>query len=220
MLFDAVNFYMGYEGLCPPGLDLLRYVKIARVMMEGIPCLPPTYDSQVTLLVIVVCAESNNGYDFLWWVIELLVLGFNPMLQISSLVWMGASIFDFCLSYVLYFCLQVIKGLLHDDCTKSITFLQAVHDPAYIDVITTLKAHIDTFQSEDFEYLPPSLCMMGMAAQMNKDARVRIRDNVPHVWRVEWHTNDRPTMTPSIQGFHLPPVFRTDFSWDRPQQEA
>jgi hypothetical protein len=37
------------------------------------------------------------------------------------------------------------KGLLHDDCTKSTTFLQAVHDPAFIDIVTTLQAHIDTF---------------------------------------------------------------------------
>jgi hypothetical protein len=176
MLFDAVNLHMGFEGLCPPGLGLPLHADIAGVMMEVIPCLHLTYDSQVTLLVRVVCAESNNGYDLLWWVMELLVPGFNPMLQISAPVWMGEGIFDFCLSYVLYFCLQVKEGLLYDNRTKSITFLQAVHDPAYIDVITTLQAHIDTFQSKDFGYLPPTLCMMGLAAQMNKNPRARVRD--------------------------------------------
>ncbi len=76
------------------------------------------------------------------------------------------------------------KGLLHDERTKSITFLQAVWEPAYVDVITTLQAHIDTFLSkEDFRYLPPNLCMMGLAGQMNKNARARIRDVVPRVAR-------------------------------------
>ncbi len=152
--------------------------------------------------------------------IELLVPSFNPTLQISAPVWMGEGIFDFCLSYVIYFCLQVKKGLLHDNCTKSITFLQAVHDPVYIDVIATLQAHIDTFQSKDFGYLPPTLCMMGLAAQMNKNARARVRDIVPCVQCMKMHPNDHPAMTHYIQGFHHPQVFQTDFSWDRPQQEA
>jgi hypothetical protein len=151
---------------------------------------------------------------------ELLVLGFDPTLQISAPVWMGEGIFDFCLSYALYFCLQVKKGLLHDDHTKSITFLQAVHDPAYIDVVTTLQAHIDTFQSKDFGYLPPTLYLMGLAAQMNKNAKARVRDILPCVRRVEWHPDDHPAMTPCIQGFHLPQVYRTDFSQDWPQQGA
>ncbi len=112
------------------------------------------------------------------------------------------------------------KGLLHDDSTKIITFLQAVHDPAYIDAITTLQAHIDTYQSEDFEYLPPTFCLMGPAVQMNKNAKARVRDIVPHVRQVEWHPNDHPAMTPCIQGYHLPQVNQTDFSQDRPQQEA
>jgi hypothetical protein len=133
---------------------------------------------------------------------------------------MGEGIFDFCLSYVLYFCLHVKKGLLHDNCTKSITFLQAVHDPAYIDVVTMLQVHIDTFQSEDFGYQPPTLCMMALAAQMNKNTRARVRDIVPRVLHVEWHPNDHLAMTPCIQDFHHPQVFRTDFSQDRPQQEA
>jgi hypothetical protein len=98
--------------------------------------------------------------------------------------------------------------------------LQTVHDPAYIDVITTLQAHIDTFQSKDFGYLPPTLCMMGLAAQMNKNARARVRDIMPCMQCMEWHTNDCPAMTPWIQGVHLPQVFQTDFSQDRPQQEA
>jgi hypothetical protein len=85
-------------------------------------------------------------------------------------------------------------------------FLQAVHDPAYFDVVTTLQAHIDTFQSKDFGYLPPTLCMMGLAMKINKDARARVRDIVPRVQHVGWHPNDRPAMTPCIQCYHLPQV--------------
>ena len=44
MLFDAVNLHMGFESLCPPGLGLPWYVKYAKVMMEVIPHLLPTYD--------------------------------------------------------------------------------------------------------------------------------------------------------------------------------
>jgi hypothetical protein len=34
--------------------------------MEVLPRLLPEMDSQVTSLVTVVRAESNNGYDLLW----------------------------------------------------------------------------------------------------------------------------------------------------------
>ncbi len=85
---------------------------------------------------------------------------------------MGDDIFNFCLSFVLYFHLLVKKGLVCNEHTKSITFLQAIQEPAYVDVITRLQAHIDTFQSDNFGYLPPNLCMMGLAAQMNKNAKV------------------------------------------------
>jgi hypothetical protein len=138
MLFDAINLNMGFEGLCPPGLGLPRYAEIAGALMEVIPRLLPDMDSQVTSLVTVVRAESNNGYDLLWRVLELAVPGFDPSLQISAPVWMGDDIFDFCLSFVLNFRLMGKKGLLHDERTKSITFLQAVWEPSYVDVITTL----------------------------------------------------------------------------------
>jgi hypothetical protein len=105
MLFDAINLHMRFEGLCPPGLGLPRYAEIAGVMVEVIPHLLTLYDSQAMSLVMVVCAESNNGYDLLRRVMDLLIPGFNPTLQISAPVWMGEGIFDFCLSYVLYFCL-------------------------------------------------------------------------------------------------------------------
>jgi hypothetical protein len=96
------------------------------------------------------------------------------------------------------------KGLVHDDHTKSITFLQAIREPAYVDVITTLHAHIVTFQSEDFGYLPLHLCMMGLAMQMHKNAKARVWDIIPTVQRAYRF----PDLL--IQRFVPPQVYRLD----------
>jgi hypothetical protein len=207
----------GFEGLCPPGLGLTRYAEIASVLMEIIPRLLLTTDSQVSSLVLVVQAESNNGYDLLWCILKLSVPGFDPAIQINVPIWIGDDIFEFCLLFVLYFRLLVKKGLVHDEWTKSITFLQAVQEPAYVDVITTLQAHVHTFQSEDFGYLPPNLCMMGLAAQMNKHAKARVRDIVPRIRRLDWQDGGTRTTTPEIQGYLSPQVCRTDLPRSRPR---
>ncbi len=204
MAFDAINLRMGFEGLCSPGLGLPRYAEIAVALMEILPRLLPTTDSQVASLITVVGAKSSNGYDLLWRVLELAVPGFDPAIQVSAPVWMGDDIFEFCLAFVLYFRLMSKKGLVHDDHTKSITFLQAIREPAYVNVITTLHAYIDTFQSEDFGYLPPHLCMMGLAAQMHKNARARVRDIFPTARCMHGFQD------PLIQGFVPPQVYRLD----------
>ncbi len=204
MAFDAVNLRMGFEALCPPGLGLPGYAKIAIALMEILPPLLPNNDSQIASLITVVRAESGNGYDLLWRVLELTVPGFDPATKVSAPVWMGEDIFDFCLAFVLYFRLLAKKGLVHDDRTKSITFLQAIREPAYVDVITTLHAHIDTFQSPDFGYLPPHLCMMGLATQMHKNAKARVWDIFPMAQRTQGFQN------PSIQGCVPPHPYQMD----------
>ena len=199
-------------------LGLQQYAEIAGVLMEVLPWLLPTSDSQVTSLVMVVRAESNNGFDLLWRVLELTVPGFDPALQISARVWFGDDIFDFCLSYVLYFCLQAKKGLVHDERTKSLTLLQAVREPAYVDVITTLQAHIDTYLSKlDFGYLPPNLWMMGLAAQMNKNVWAWVCEVLPRVARWLAYQDGWHPLTPEIQVYHLPRVFCTENPQDRLQ---
>jgi hypothetical protein len=112
--------------------------------------------------------------------------------------------FDFCLAFVLYFRLMAKKGLVHDERTKSVSFLQAIREPAYIDVITTLHAHIDTFQSPAFGYLPPHLCMMGLATQMHKNAQARVREIFPRVHRAMGYPS------PSIQGYELNQLSQMD----------
>jgi hypothetical protein len=97
MALDAINLNTGFVGLCPLGLGLPRYPEIASVLMEVICRLLPTTDSQVSSLVSVVCPESNNGYDLLWRVLELMVPVFDPSMQISAPIWLGDDIFEFCL---------------------------------------------------------------------------------------------------------------------------
>jgi hypothetical protein len=82
MLFDAINLNTGFEGLCPPGLGLQWYAEIAGVFMEILPRLLLSSDSHVTSLVMVVRAESNNGFDLLWRILELAIPGFDPSHQI------------------------------------------------------------------------------------------------------------------------------------------
>jgi hypothetical protein len=81
-----------------------------------------------------------------------------------------------------------------------------------VDVISTLQSHIDTYLYKDvFGYLPPNLCMMGLAGQMNKHAHARVREVLPRVARrLAWHPDDTPPAMPEIQGFCSPRVYRTD----------
>ncbi len=90
-----------------------------------------------------------------------------------------------------------------------------------MDVITTLQAHIDTYLSkQDFGYLPPNLCMMGLASQMNKNARARVREVLPRVARrVAWEQDGWHPLTPEIQGYHLNQIFSTETPRDRMQYD-
>ena len=116
-----------------------------------------------------------------------------------------------------------MKGLVHSERTKSIMFLQAVRELAYVDVITTLQAHIDTFLSyqADFGYLPPNLCMMGLAVQMNKNACARVRDVVPRIaHRLVWDNKEGYHSTPQIQDFQVPQAYRMEAPCNRQPYEG
>jgi hypothetical protein len=91
--------------------------------------------------------ESGNGYDLLWRVMALSVPGFDPTLQVKIPVWNDDNIFDFALSFLLYFCLQAKKGVVQDNRTHSISFLNAISEPAYADAITTLMTCITNYVS-------------------------------------------------------------------------
>ena len=81
-----------------------------------------------------------------------------------------------------------------------------------MDVITTLQARIDTYLSQpDFGYLPPNLCMMGLAGQMNKNARARVWNVAPRIARQSmWDHDDGHHSTLEIQGYQIPWAYSTE----------
>jgi hypothetical protein len=129
--------------------------------------------------------------------------------------WFGTTtvIFLTCHAHVLYFRLQAKRGLYYDDRTRSSTFLRAIHQPEYIDVITTLQTHIKSYQDMDMGYLPPSLCMMELATRIDRNATERVfQYGIPQVNRIfgigDSAEEDASAM-PLIQG-STPAVFRTE----------
>jgi hypothetical protein len=123
------------------------------------------------------------------------------------------NIFDFCHAHVLYFRLQAKQGLYNDDRSRSSTFLRATHQPEYIEVITTLQTHIESYQDMDMGYLPPSLCMMELATRIDRNATARVSQySIPQANRIfsigDSAEEDESAM-PLIQG-STPAVFQTD----------
>ena len=145
--FDCICIKMGFEALCPPGLGIPWYAAIVRVLMELLPRLLPRSDTQVSSLINMVCMESGNGYDLLWRVMALSVPGFDLALQVKIPVWNDDNIFNFAFSFPIYFCLQAKKGVVEDNWTHSISFLNAISEPAYADAITTLMTCITNYVS-------------------------------------------------------------------------
>ena len=129
------------------------------------------------------------------------VPGFDPTLQVKIPEWNDDDIFDFGLSFLHYFRLQAKKGVVQDDCTHSISFLNAISEPTYADAITTLMTCITNYVSDmDDGYLPMNLCIMGLATQLHSNARTRTHAVIPRVRRtvgMAAKARDRGTM---IQG--------------------
>jgi hypothetical protein len=128
--------------------------------------------------------ETGNGYDLLWRILALAVPGFDPTIQVKIPVWVDEDIFEFALSFLLYFRLQAKKGVVQDDRTHSISFLNAINEPAYADAITTLYTCVTNYTlGPDDGYLPVNLCIMGLATQLNANARTRAQAIIPRVHR-------------------------------------
>jgi hypothetical protein len=211
MPFDAVNLRLGFEGLCPPGLGVDRYASIAAAIMEVVPRLLPDHIARLTTTIATVRGDSNNGFDLLWRLMALAVPGFDPAQHVSAPVWDDyRDIFDFCHAHVLYFRLQAKRGLYYDDRTRSSTFLRAIHQPEYIEVITTLQTHIESYQDMDMGYLPPSLCMMELATRIDRNATARVSQyglpRVNRIFGVGDSDEENESAMPLIQG-STPAVF-------------
>lgn len=125
--FDAIVLKSRFEGLCPPGLGLIRYAAMCKALMELLPwLLPVTLSPQVSAVLASVRFESNNGYD-LWRVLELAVPGFDPTVSITVPSWTDAdNIFHFLQAYLLYFRLRAKLNFHYDDRTRSGIFLRAI----------------------------------------------------------------------------------------------
>ncbi len=109
------------------------------------------------------------------------VPGFDPANPIKLPIWRhDEDVFGFTQAFVLYFRLQSKKGVYYDNCTQSISFLQAIKESAYVDTITMLMTCINNYYStNDDGYLPSNLCMMGLAHQLHKTAKARVKSVLP-----------------------------------------
>jgi hypothetical protein len=159
--------------------------------------------------------ESNNGNDLLWRILELTVPGFDFTFPVKLPTWSNEEIFDFAHALQMYYRLLSKKGDFHDDKMRSTMFLQAINDCAFADFITTLLTCINNYFSVDDDgYLPGSLCIMGLAHQLNKAAKLRAKSVLPQANHLGGGTNAWQFDVP-IQG--SPHVFRMDAGGrDRP----
>jgi len=152
---------------------------MSKGFMELLPWLiPVTLSPQVSATLAAVRYESNNGYDYLWRVLELAVPGFDPTVSITIPSWDTADdIFHFAQAYLLYFRLQAKVNFHYDDRTRSGIFLRAVQFSDYADTVTTLQSHVNSFRDEyEDGYLPPHLRLHGLATSINQNAQARLRD--------------------------------------------
>jgi hypothetical protein len=112
MPFYANSIKLGFEGFCPPGIGIHRYADVATALMDILPRVMPEQISRLGKLIVVIQADSNNGYYLMWRVMALGVPGFDPTLHVASLVWEDClDIFNFCRAHILYFCPQAKQEL-------------------------------------------------------------------------------------------------------------
>jgi hypothetical protein len=200
MPFDCISIKMGYKALCPPGIGIPCYAAVARGLFEFLPRLLPKTHTYVSSLIKMVRMESGNGFNLLWRVLSLSVLGFDPTLPVIIPTWFDGGVFEFAHSFHLYYRLQAKKGVLSDDRTQSTTFLNTIQEPLYADVITPLTTCIKNYSlgNED-GYLPPHLCVVGLMLQIYKHAQSRAQTVIPRVRHtLGWH--DEYNFDVPIQG--------------------
>jgi hypothetical protein len=119
--------------------------------------------------------------------LELTDPGFNPTVPIHAPIWLDIEdIFQFAQAFLLFFRLQAKVKFHYDDCTRSRMFLRAVQFSENADTVTTLQSHVKSFWQEyDNGYLPPHLCLHGLATSIHQNAQVRLQDIIsPRVCRV------------------------------------
>jgi len=172
--FDAIMLQYRFEGLCPPGLGVTRYGAMSKALMELLPRLiPGSTSSPINAALASVQYESNNGYDYLWRVLELTVPGFDPANSIMVPVWSGMDdIFSLAQEFLLYFHLQEKLNFHFDDRRRSNIFLRAIQSSQFADTVTVLQSQINSFRFEyDDGFLPPHLCLHGLATSIHQNTQ-------------------------------------------------
>ncbi len=229
MLFDSICLTFGFEGLCSPGLGTIQYDAIAFEWMVVLPRILPQEDSEIELIKFTVGYEPNNGFDLMWRVLELAVLGFKSTNPVQVPMWTADSdILSFCQENLLYFRLQSKHNMFFSSRTQSNIFLRNILQSEYADVVTTLQSHVNAYSCDyDEGYLPTNLCINGIATSIHQNATAWVRDvahGIPCVRRMlgdagygSWHSSDWPDndglLMSSVQGL-VPQVYRMEQARD------
>jgi hypothetical protein len=145
--------------------------------MDFLPCLiPGSLSSRINATLAAVQNESNNGYNYLWRVLELTVPGFDPVISIQTLQWLDCNdIFQFSKLYLLYFCLQAMMHYHFTNCMRSGIFFCAIQYSNYADTVTLPSSHMSTISRRTTtwgSYPPISNCMalLRVSTSMHKPA--------------------------------------------------
>jgi hypothetical protein len=177
--FDMIMLRNWFKGLCIPGLGIMQYAAMGKALMELLPHLiSGRFSPQINAALASARYKTNNGYDFLWRVLELTVPGFNPVIPIQTPIWSDiGDIFRFAQAYLLYFRLQGKMNVHYDDRTRSGIFLQAIQYTEFSDMVMTLQSHVNSYQEQfKYEYLPPNLHLHGLATSIHQNAMARLCD--------------------------------------------
>jgi hypothetical protein len=156
--------------------------------MDFLPRLiPGTLSLHINATLAAVRNKSNNGYDYLWRVLELTVPWFDPVIPIQTPQWLDCNdIFQFSQAYLLYFCLHSKMHYHFTDCTRSGIFLCAIQHSDYADTVTTLQSHVNSYREDyDTKFLSPHLCLHGLAERNHLNAQACLWDVIsPQIRRL------------------------------------
>jgi hypothetical protein len=172
MPFDFIVLKNRYESLFIPGLGTRRYAACAKALMDFLPHLiPRNLSSRINATLAATWCETNNGYDYLWRVLELTVPGFDPVVAIHMPQWTDSNnIFHFAQTYLLYFRLQGKMHYQYTDWTRSGIFLRAIQHSDYADTVTTLQSHVNSYREDyDMGYLPSHLRLHELAESIHQN---------------------------------------------------
>ncbi len=92
MPFNAILLSNRFEGFCPLGLGLIKYAAMSKNYVELLPLLvPSSIFPPINAALAAVCYESNNGYNYLWHVLELTIPRFDPTIPILAPTWLNVD---------------------------------------------------------------------------------------------------------------------------------